>query len=71
VADDLHETGDRELAHVGDEVRALRLHVVSAETHDGQPGAERAKVPQQLAAIEIARGLAAGEEQAGLVLQAD
>src|SRR5262249_30223321 len=53
----LDEAHDRELAHVGDELRPVGLRVVAAEPRHGQPGDEGAKVPQQLAAVKIARGL--------------
>ena len=70
VPQDLEQTHHRQLPHVGDEVGALRVDVVPPQAEGGDAWSQAPKVPQELAAVEIARGLTAGHEQARLFAQA-
>ena len=63
MAHHLDEPDHREVAHVSDEPRSLALHVLAAEPEHLEVREVRAEVTHQLAAVEVARGLAAGDEE--------
>ena len=69
MAHDLEEAHHGELADVSHEVRPLGVHVIAAQAHHGEAGLERAQVPQKLAAVQVARRLTTGEEQASVLAQ--
>ena len=62
VAQHLEEAHHGEVADVGEEARALGLQAVAAEAEDLHGTRLTAEVADELARVEVARGLATGDE---------
>ncbi len=63
VAQHLDEPDDRELAHVGQDLRSLAGESVSAEAEHLEVRRAFAQVPDELARVQVARRLAGRDEE--------